>query len=142
GAEVVNLDQFDMNGDGTLAKDEVGEKLFELFDRDGNDVIDNVEMKEPNLMVFVPTKKTTVEVIDYQEEDKPLKANVTHEEFLQTSQLSRFDGNADGLSPLDFLGLPFSEVNVKEDFVIDLAEWKRAYAQSVKPEHIENYRYN
>lgn len=139
---VIDFQSFDLNGDGVIARDEVGEKLFEIFDRDGNHVIDNVEMKKPSLIVFTPMEKTTVEVINYHQEDKPIKTTVTHEEFLHASRLSHFDKNADGLSPLDFLGIPFNQLNVKDDAVIDLYEWKRAYAQSVTPLHMEDFNYN
>lgn len=141
-ARTVNFDQFDLNKDGILARDEVGEKLFEVFDLDGNEVIDNKEMKKPSVVVFVPAEKTTVEIIDYKQEEKPMKARVTQQEFLQQSKLSRFDKNADGLSPIDFLEIPFNTVNVKDDSVIDLEEWKRAYAKTVNPIHTKNYKYN
>jgi hypothetical protein len=138
----INFDGFDLNGDGVLARDEVGEKLFQVFDRDRNHVIDNIEMKKPSLIVFTHMEKTKIEIIDYQAETKPTKQNVSHQEFLQASKLSRFDKNEDGLSPLDFLEMPFNQVNVKDDAVIDMYEWKRAYAQSVKPLHMENFHYN
>lgn len=138
----IDFDGFDLNGDGVLDRDEVGEKLFQVFDRDGNHVIDNIEMKKPSLIVFTHMEKRKIQIIDYHTEAKPTKRNVTHQEFLQASKLSRFDKNEDGLSPLDFLGMPFNRVNVKDDMVIDLYEWKRAYAESVKPLHMENFHYN
>lgn len=138
----INFDGFDLNGDGVLARDEVGEKLFQVFDRDSNRVIDNIEMKTPSLIVFTHMEKKKIEVIDYHAETKPTKRNVTRQEFLKASKLSRFDKNEDGLSPLDFLEIPFNQVDVKDDAVIDLYEWKRAYAKSVKPLHMENFHYN
>lgn len=138
----VNFDGFDLNSDGILSRDEVGEKLFKIFDRDGNEVIDNIEMKQPNLIVFTQMESKMIEIIDYKTTSTPTKRNVTRAQFLRESKLSRFDKNADGLSPLDFLEKPFNQVNVKDDAVIDLYEWKRAYAQTVKPAHMEDYNYN
>ncbi len=140
--KAINFMAFDLNGDGVLSRDEVGEKLYEIFDRDGNEVIDNIEMKKPTLLVFTPMTKKTIEIIDYHSGDKPQKNNVSEEAFLQKSQLSKFDESKDGLSPLDFLGMPFNQVNVKRDGVIDLYEFKRAYAAIVKPKHEESFNYN
>lgn len=140
--DVVNFMDFDLNRDGTLSRDEVGEKLYKIFDRDGNEVIDNIEMKRRSIMVFTPMSKKTIEIIDYQSAAKPEKRIVTEEEFLEASQLIKFDKDKDGLSPLDFLGMPFNQVDVHTDKVIDLYEWKRAYAKSVKPLHEEQFYYN
>lgn len=140
--DVVNFMDFDLNRDGTLSRDEVGEKLYKIFDRDGNEVIDNIEMKRRSIMVFTPMSKKTIEIIDYQSTAKPEKRIVTEEEFLEASQLIKFDKDKDGLSPLDFLGMPFNHVDVHTDKVIDLYEWKRAYAKSVKPLHEEQFYYN
>lgn len=138
----INFMSFDLNGDGILARDEVGEKLFQIFDRDGNEVIDNKEMKRSSLLVFTPMKKKTVAIIDYSSSDTPQKTTVSEEDFLQKSQLAQFDKDEDGLSPLDFLGVSFNKVDVREDGVIDLYEFKRSYATSVKPKHEENFNYN
>ena len=101
--------------------EEVGEKLFEVFDGDGNQVIDNLEIKKPRLVVFRHMEKRHIETIDYHTESKSTKKNISHQEFLEKSKLSRFDKNEDGLSPLDFLEMPFNQVNVKDDAVIDAA---------------------
>lgn len=138
----LNLSDFDINKDGILDRDEIGEKLFTLFDRDRNHVIDNREMKKVGILAFTPMKKKTISVINYHGEGIPSKTDVTEEEFMQASRLSRFDQDADGLTPLDFLGIPFNKVNVKRDGVIDMQEWKRAYASSVRPKHEEQFNYN
>lgn len=141
-SEAIDFMSFDLNGDGILSKDEVGEKLFKIFDRDGNEVIDNIEMKQPSLLTFTPMTKKTIEIIDYGDSAALQKRVVSEEEFLERTQLGKFDKDADGLSPLDFLGQRFNRVNVKRDSVIDLYEFKRAYAESVKPLHEEQFRYN
>ncbi len=140
--DVVNFMDFDLNKDGVLSRDEVGEKLYKIFDRDGNEVIDNIEMKKRSVMVFTPMTKKTIEIIDYEYSPQPEKRTVTEEEFLEASQLIKFDKDKDGLSPLDFLGMSFNRVDVHTDKVIDLYEWKRAYAASVKPLHEEQFSYN
>lgn len=136
----ITVNELDLNQDGVLSRDEVGEKLFKVFDRDGNEVIDNIEMKTPSLLVFSHMEKKVIEIVDYRDQSE--EKSVTVEEFLEESKLSRFDKDKDGLSPLDFLRTPFNQVNVKRDGVIDLYEWKRAYAAIVRPKHMEDFNYN
>ena len=139
----IDFSDLDLNKDGIFARDEVGEKLFTIFDRDGNGVIDNIEMKRISLKVRAPMEKTTIETIDYRTPGKEQTTRISHEEFLKESKLARFDKEKDGLSPLDFLEMSFYQVNVnRTDGVIDLYEWKRAYAESVKPMHMESFIYN
>lgn len=138
----LNLWDFDTNKDGVLDRDEVGEKLFKFFDTDGNEVIDNKEMLKPSIIVFTPMTKKTIEMVNFQADGQAAKETVTEEKFLQRSNLSKFDTDKDGLSPLDFLGKPFNVVNVHKDGVIDLYEWKRAYAASARPMHLEYFNYN
>lgn len=142
GGKSIRLMDFDLNGDGILTQSEIGEKLFKIFDKDHNGVIDNREMKKVGFLTILPMQKKLTETIEYKTPDRPIKTTVSEEEFLQRSQLVKFDKDEDGLSPLDFLGMSFLKVNVKKDDVIDLYEWKRAYADSVKPEHEEAYNYN
>ncbi len=142
-SNTVNLASFDLNNDGVLTRDEIGEKLFRIFDRDGNLLIDNIEMETPSLVLLSPMVKTKTVTIDYFSEKKPTQKVVTYEDFIRRSGLSRFDKAQDGLSPRDFLQMSFKEVNVKNDIAIDIYEWKRAYVRSLqRPLHMENYRYN
>ena len=138
----VRFMDFDMNGDGSLSQDEVGEMLFSIFDRDGNRVIDNVEMEKVGVLSFTPMVKKTVDMVSYDSNGTPEKVTVTEEEFMKRSQLIKFDKEEDGLTPLDFLGMPFNKVNVRDDGVIDMYEWQRAYAAIIKPLHEENFNYN
>ena len=142
GKDIVDFMSFDLDGDGVLSQDEVGEKLFTIFDRDGNHVIDNIEMRRPSLVAFTPMRKKTIEIIDYGSDTGPQKRVVSEEDFLEKTQLGKFDPDGDGLSPLDFLGVPFNQINVRRDAVIDLYEFKRAYAAVVKPKHEEDFNYN
>lgn len=138
----INFSELDINKDGVFSREEVGEKLFEVFDRDGNQVIDNLEMKRVGLITLSPMTKKTIETIDYHSTGTPQKVRVNEEEFYSKSKLSMFDKNDDGLSPLDFLDMSFNKVDVRRDNVIDLYEWKRAYAVSVKRKHEEDFNYN
>lgn len=140
--DVIEFEHLDANHDGVFSRDEVGEALFKFFDGDGNQVIDNIEIKKPRLVVFRQMEKREIEIVDYYDAGKPTKRKVTQEEFMEASKLGRFDKDQDGLSPLDFLEMAFNQVNVKDDGVIDLYEWKRAYAASVRPAHMEDYNYN
>lgn len=138
----INFSELDINQDGVFSREEVGEKLFEVFDRDGNQVIDNIEMKRVGLITLAPMTKKTIETIDYHSSETPQKVRVSEEEFYRKSKLGMFDKNDDGLSPLDFLEMRFNKVDVRRDGVIDLYEWKRAYAASVKRMHEEDFNYN
>lgn len=138
----VDFMDFDYNHDGILEQAEVGEKLFWLFDRDGNEVIDNHEMEMQSVLTIIPMERKTIEVVDYDGVVPGEKTKITTEEFLEQSNLMRFDKHKDGLTPLDFLDMSFYEVDVKDDAVIDMEEWQRAYAESVRPAHMEDYNYN
>jgi len=138
----IDFTQFDINQDGVLSRDEVGETLFYVFDKDKNSLIDNIEMKKVGIIALTPMTKTTLEIIDYGSARKPQKTVVSEEDFLEQSQLAKFDKDNDGLSPLDFLGMSFNAVNVHDDGVIDLYEFQRAYAKSVRPLHEESFMYN
>ena len=54
GVNEIKFSDFDLNNDGLYSKSEVGEKLFYSFDRDGNEVIDNIEWNE-NLSTMTVT---------------------------------------------------------------------------------------
>jgi hypothetical protein len=62
----VDFSAFDLNHDGILSMPEVGEKLFYIFDLDGNEVIDNIEFTKESLanstirMPFLAASPTSV----------------------------------------------------------------------------------
>lgn len=138
----IDFTEFDVNKDGVYEKSEVGEKLFTIFDRDGNEVIDNREMKKIGLKVHSKMKKRRIETVEYHSDGKEQKKTISEEDFIRESKLIKFDQDEDGLSPLDFLGMTFYRVDVNDDGVIGMYEWQRAYAESIRPLHEERFNYN
>lgn len=142
GANMVDMSVFDQNKDGVLSMQEVGEKLFEMFDQDGNEVIDNIEYKTNSVMTIAPMEMNTLTFVDYAGDGTVDRTEYTHDEFLKASQLTRFAGDLDGLSPEDLMKKPFAELDDNNDKVIDRQEWKEAYSGLVKLPHEEPERYN
>lgn len=142
GVHKIDFMSFDENKDGVLEMKEVGDVLFTAFDRDGNGVIDNQEFDENPVMTVIPTEKTTYTFYDYNSDGKAEKAVMTQEDFLKKSSLMRFDTQYNGLSPKDFIGKSFKEVDMTHDNLLDLEEWQRVYADIVKPEAALQSNYN
>ncbi|MDY0029063.1 MAG: hypothetical protein RBR86_03875 [Pseudobdellovibrionaceae bacterium] len=142
GVHKIDFMSFDENQDGILEMKEVGDVLFTAFDRDGNSVIDNQEFDENPVMTVIPTEKTTYTFYDYNSDGKAEKAVMTQEDFLKKSSLMRFDTQYNGLSPKDFIGKSFKEVDMTHDNLLDLEEWQRVYADIVKPEAALQSNYN
>lgn len=138
----VNFSALDLNHDGTLSMSEVGQKLFYLFDTDGNEVIDNIEFKQRRVMTIIPMERNTLTLVDYDNDGQPEKSTYTYENFLEQSQLMRFDHNMDGLSPSEFIGQSFLKLDLNKSKVIELNEWKRAYTAMVHPKAADQERYN
>lgn len=136
-----NFNAFDLNEDGILSMQEVGEKLFYIFDTDGNEVIDNIEFDHKQVMTIIPMQKDTYTYVDIDNDGKTDSATYTYETFIQQSQLMRFDENMDGLSPADFIEMSFLELDDDKSKVIELDEWKEEYTAKVRPANAEQERY-
>ena len=142
--DMINMTQFDLNKDGILSMHEVGARLFFVFDRDGNEIIDNMEFDRNSFMTIVPVEKETMTYVDvYRDGDKvESKTTYTTEDFMKQSQLIRFAGDTDGLSPREFIDQSFLKTDINDDKAIRMEEWQEAYALLVKDMHLQPGIYN
>lgn len=127
GARVVNFMDFDLNKDGILSREEVGEHLFNMFDADGNEVIDNLEYARPAVLTVLPMEKETKVSYDFNGDGIAEVEDQKYETFLHYTQLTRFTDSPEGLSPRDFTGRGFLEADVSNDKFVDLKEFKGSY---------------
>ena len=141
GALPVNFTYLDINADGILSRKEVGEKLFFLFDTDGNKVIDNVEIKKNQVITLIPFEKTQLTMIDFDDDGKADVVDVTSDQFMAYSMLNRFDGDNDGLSAEEFIKHSALELDSDKSGVVEYPEWKEVYDKSVSPESAKQFRY-
>jgi hypothetical protein len=141
-ANMIEMSAFDRNEDGILSMKEVGDKLFDVFDRDGNRVIDNVEFTKNSLLTIAPMEKETITYVDYNAQCLGGKITYTREGFMKASQLVRFADDIDGLSPEEFMDKSFLALDDNDDKAIDREEWQEAYADLVRLPHEEEERYN
>lgn len=142
GTQVVNFNEFDINRDGILSADEVGEMLFKLYDTDGNQVIDNHEYERKAVLTVTPVEKMTVTKYDFNNDGIADQANYTYQTFLKDTQLARFDGNRDGLTPHEFTGMEFLVIDANNDKAVELKEWKGSYIASIRKKNEEANRTN
>lgn len=133
---------FDLDHDGVLTRPEIGTKLFYMFDKDGNMLIDNREMNRVGLITLIPMEKTTIKMIDKGANGKVEEKTLNTEDFMAESRLIAYDQNRDGLTPLEFIGVPFNRLDANNDKVIDIDEWTDAYASYVKPKFQRQSHYN
>ncbi len=131
GTRIINFADFDLNADKTMSTFEIGEMLFKLFDADGNEVIDNVEFENRNVMTIVPMQKETVVSFDFDNDGVPDEIHRTYENVLKDTQLTRFDNNLDGISPHEFAGKSFMEMDLNRSKAIEQNEWRGAYIASI-----------
>jgi hypothetical protein len=133
---------FDANGDGQYSMEEVGEKLFSVFDLDGNHNIDNIEWDKKSMMTIIPMEKETYTVVDEDSDGVAEEVTYTYSEFLETSGLIKFDKNYDGLSAEEFIGVGFESLDTDENKLIDMKEWKRTYTESLTAPNADQDHYN
>ncbi|MCC7305678.1 MAG: hypothetical protein IT558_05400 [Alphaproteobacteria bacterium] len=127
----INFMAFDLNEDNVLSMREIGEKLFRLFDLDGNHSIDNIEFNKKGVMTIIPMEKTTFIQVDYNDDGSTDEAAVSYQDFIRDSHLMRFDENMDGLTPAEFIETGIEELDDDQDKLINLEEWKEAYMESL-----------
>lgn len=137
----INFSEFDVNGDRAYSMGEVGERLFQSFDQDGNHNIDNIEWDKKSVMTIIPMEKETFRFYDADDDDIAEEETYTYENFYIASGLIKFDSNQDGLSAKEFIDEGFEALDDDENKMIDLEEWKKAYIQS-RPKHNDPISYN
>ncbi len=141
GAIPVNFKYLDVNNDGILSRKEVGQKLFYLFDTDGNGVIDNIEIKKNQVITLVPFEKVELTMIDFDDDGKADVVDITSDQFMDYSMLNRFDKDNDGLTAAEFIGHSALELDADKSGVVEFREWKEVYDKSVSPEAAKQYIY-
>jgi hypothetical protein len=138
----IDFSAFDVNGDGLYAKSEVGEKLFYVFDQDGNEVIDNLEWDRKSMYTITPMEKETFKFVDYNDDGYTDLSTYTYDIFYKESGLIRFDNDKNGLSASEFIEVGFQELDDNDNNTIELDEWVEAYTAMTRPETAEQERYN
>lgn len=142
GVNEINFSIFDINQDGVYSMSEVGEKLFYVFDQDGNEVIDNLEWDRRSMYTITPMEKTTYKYVDFDDDGQIEASAYDYDTFYKTSGLIRFDKDKDGLSASEFIDYGFNALDDNDNNMIEVDEWKEAYIASVLPETAEPERYN
>jgi hypothetical protein len=136
---------YDLNNDGVLQADEVGEKLFYQYDTDGNEVLDNIEFRRPLNLSFAPveTTKTVTVTVDYGDGTVTDMAEVDKDVVMRETGLDRFNKDGDeGVSPREFIGKSFLNLDLNDSGVIEMNEWTNAYDMNRAPLAANNTIYN
>ena len=142
GVTEVDFSTFDTNHDGVYSMEEVGDRLFESFDKDGNGSIDNNEWDEKTVMTIAPMKMETFQYVDKDDDGMAEESTYTYQTFYEASGLIKFDHNQNGLSAEEFIGVGFQKLDDDDNNLINKEEWREAYIAMVKPESAEQERYN
>jgi Ca2+-binding EF-hand superfamily protein len=140
GERKLSFADFDLNHDGVLSMDEVAQKMFRIYDLDGNGVIDNQEYEQHTIITFTPEEKTTI--TSYIDESGKDGTKYTRESFMKESRLSGLTSVKEGLSPHEFIGRDFKSVDVNHDHFIDMNEWRGTYIASLDKKNKENVDLN
>lgn len=127
GTRLFNIVDMDINKDGLLTTAEVGESLFDMYDFDNNEMIDNLEYEKNAVVTVVPVAQTTTITYDFNGDGVAEKQEKVYESFIQHTQLARFDGDKDGLSPREFVARGFLEADIDGDKLISKKEWQGSY---------------
>ena len=141
GNTVLNVAELDVNNSGTISADEIGERLFYIYDQDGNEIIDNVEFDKNLNVTVVPVERETITVVDINNDGIAEESSYSMETFLRETRLALFDDHSDGLSAQDFIGVGFLNLDSNDDMAIDVKEWKSAYHVGMKP-HDDSETFN
>jgi len=140
--EKIDFYNFDSNNDGILSATEIGQNVFYLFDRDGNEVIDNLEFGRSEIMTLIPMRRETVRSVDLNDDGLAEQAAYDYDTFVRASRLIAFDDNRDGLSAEEFIDVGFLDMDANDSGAIELDEWERAYSNQVIYNHNLDAHYN
>ncbi len=138
----VDFKEFDTNKDGQYSMQEVGEKLFTVFDQNNDTYVDNLEWDEKNMMTIIPMEAEVIQYIDTDNDKVAEATTYSYTEFYKRSGLMKFDDNKDGLSAEEFIGEGFEALDIDENKMIDMEEWKKAYVKSEKYPNANQKQYN
>lgn len=138
--EEINFSAFDINNDGVYTMAEVGDRLFDSFDLNGDQLIDNTEWDNKAILTITPIEKETFQYVDYDEDGMAEEATYSYETFYKASGLMRFDNNQDGLSAEEFINTGFQSLD-NDNNLINEDEWKDAYLET-RPPHEQPTNYN
>lgn len=138
----IDFMSFDLNHDSKLSMSEVGDVLFDAFDRDNNGAIDNIEYDKASVSTVISMEVTTLTFIDFDDDGVSDTSTISKDEFLKRSNLMRFDKDKDGLTPRDFMGSEVKAMDINHNNLIEKDEWQRQYALKVKPKVSISKRYN
>lgn len=142
GARPLDFRYLDVNNDGILSRREVGQRLFYVFDTDGNGVLDNIEFQRSSIMTVIPLERTELTMIDLDDDGRADLTQVTTNEFMDRSMLARFDMDGRGVSPESFIHKSFYEVDTDRSGVVEFKEWREVYNRGRSPLNARQYRYN
>jgi hypothetical protein len=137
-----NVESYDMNNDGQVDMVEVSNRLFYQLDRDGNEVLDNVEWDQPHQIPAVPFETITITEVDLDGDGQKDTQSVDVDVFMKETGLNRFDNDGDGLSAREFTGKSVLEMDVDNSGVIELDEWQTAYLEMQTSLNANNEIYN
>jgi hypothetical protein len=140
----IDFSVLDYNQDGVYSMDEVGDQLFRSFDRDRNELIDNIEWERQTVLINIPMEKETYRYVYYSDDGRPDEQTYTHENFTKKSGLARFSEDENGLSAKEFIGRSFNDLDMNNDRFLGKTEWARAYRESIKEpmQHLKRSNYN
>lgn len=138
----VDFNSLDLNKNGILSMAEVGERLFYIFDADGNEVIDNIEFGQNRVITIAPMEKHTLKMVDFESDGNVELSTYTYETFSRTSGLTRFDEDRDGLSAAEFIDTSLLKLDTDDSKTIELDEWKKHYIASRAPKAADQDGYN
>lgn len=123
------LNTFDGNNDGVYSTLDAADQLFRIYDRDKNQLIDNVEYVTAAPIVlekqmFVPVKNT----YQFMDAAGNVHTSTSYDSFLVETGLSQYV-NA-GASPKEIFGKTINLLDKNKDGMIGVVEWRKAYLSS------------